>query len=51
MSVAKEDRGIRCRKCGHTRYRVYGTQALANGTIRRYRQCLKCGAKRRTSEQ
>ena len=45
-----EGRGVRCAKCGGTRFRTTHTEPLTNGTIRRRKTCRACGRRRVTFE-
>jgi transcriptional regulator NrdR family protein len=42
--------GLRCRKCGHGRFRVRYTRRKPGAVMRR-RECRKCGARITTKER
>ena len=43
--------GLRCPKCGHTRFRVLYTRPRTDGKLVRRRECLACGARITTAER
>jgi len=44
------DKGLRCLKCGHAKFRVVYTRPAHQGTIGRRRECRKCRARITTRE-
>jgi len=46
----KEDRGIRCPKCGCGHWRVIYTRPSLGGRLRRRRECRLCGRRLTTAE-
>lgn len=47
----KSPRGIRCDRCGGTRWKVRRTENLTNGATARRRECLCCGGRVTTVER
>jgi len=47
----KEDRGIRCPKCGCGHWRVVYTRAARGHRLVRRRECRHCGRRITTTEQ
>jgi transcriptional regulator NrdR family protein len=47
----KTDRGIRCRQCGHDRFRVVYTRRAIGRKLVRRRECLACGERMTTWER
>jgi DNA-directed RNA polymerase subunit RPC12/RpoP len=45
------DRGLRCVKCGHRRFRVIYTRARPGEIVVRRRECLNCGVRITTWER
>jgi len=46
-----DERGLRCRYCGHTKFRVIYTRAAFGARIVRRRQCRRCGKRVTTWEK
>lgn len=51
QTIAGEDRGFSCRKCGCRDLRVYRTERLREGRVRRIRYCRNCGTRKTTVEK
>jgi transcriptional regulator NrdR family protein len=43
--------GLRCRRCGHQRFRVVYTRPAPGGMVVRRRACRKCGRRITTRER
>lgn len=43
--------GLRCRKCGHRRFKVIYTRAAFGSQIIRRRECRRCGTRFTTAER
>jgi transcriptional regulator NrdR family protein len=43
--------GLRCRNCGHNRFRVIYTRAVRGGRIMRRRACRRCDTRITTWER
>jgi transcriptional regulator NrdR family protein len=50
MRDEKEQRGLRCRRCGHQDFKVVYTRRAPGGVVVRRRQCRRCGGRITTWE-